>query len=269
MTISTIEICIIVALTVGIAIASWWLAIVYKYNGVVTSFTYSRGANLDTGSVGKGNTGIGSVELTCDTSREICVWKADTICSGGSTFNGEIGVEPISGNTATYGQFDPNTTVDITQKLALVANGQQSYTYKFDATQIKFGGKICPYGDYNQAANVGARPHLIATYSCVPKGSECKTFKPSTSEALKSVALQKGKASSLNLFEKMEGKNLLANTIISYGPTATLDFLSDKCNEMKECIAFTSTGDLKALPWGNGYSDFNGDLYYYKRVVPK
>lgn len=267
MTISTTEICVIVALILGITIASWWLGVAYKYNGVVTSFTYSRGANLDTGSVGKGNTGGGTVELKCDSSREICVWKADAICSGASNFNGEIGVEPISGNTATYGQFDPNTTVDITQKLALVANGQQSYTYKFDATQMKFGGKLCPYGDYNQAANVGARPHLIATYSCIPKGSECKTFKPPTSEALKRVALQKEKTSSLHLYAKMKGKNLMANTIISYGPTATLDFLSDKCHEMKECVAFTSTGDLKTLPWGNGYTDFNGDLYYPRREI--
>jgi hypothetical protein len=171
----TYQIVILVFLIVVLVIASWWFAVAYRHGTTLNDFSYTRGANLDTGTVGNGNTGIGEVDLKCGPGTEICVYKATGICSGAlnATTNVEGGIEPISADSATYGNFDPNTTIDLTADLSKLANGQQTYNYNFNASQAVFGGKVCPFGNYNQKNNIGPRPQFISTYTCIPKGSSC------------------------------------------------------------------------------------------------
>lgn len=175
---STGEILLISSLVICIGVALWWLIIAYKYNQSITSFSFTRGANIDTGKVGTGNTGKGSVTLNCGPEREICVWKATGICTGAISNQSNVEslvTEPISGDRSSYGNFNPQTTLDLTKNLGSQANGQQSYTYNFDGTKIMTPGGVCPYQNYNQQQNYGQRPQLIATYTCIPKGSVCKT----------------------------------------------------------------------------------------------
>jgi hypothetical protein len=189
--VSTTEIVIIVALIICLGLAIWWLAVAYRYGETLTSFSYARGANIDTGTSTKsGNTGDGSVNLTCDPDREICVWRATAICTGAENAlpsgNREAGPEPISNginNTNTsYGDFDPITTFDLTSDLGGKANGQQSVTYNFKGSNLWTGtsGSVCPFSQFDQTTQVGVRPQLIAAYSCIPKGTPCISYKPPT-----------------------------------------------------------------------------------------
>ena len=91
--------------------------------------------------------------------------------------NNEGGIEPISdglgaGNTS-YGDFDPKNTNDLTAEMSKAANGQQSVPYTFDGTKMTFGGQSCPYMNYNSVTGAGPRPQLIATYTCIPSGTQC------------------------------------------------------------------------------------------------
>jgi hypothetical protein len=163
--------------TAGVII--WYFAVAYKYKQTLNNFSYTRGANLDTLDKNKG-----AVDLTCESGAEICVWRANAICTGAinSQSNTEGGPEPISnglnGNSA-YGNFDINNTIDLTADMAGKANGKQSFTYNFDVTNKNFGGKMCP-NTYNTKTGAGQRPQLIATYACIPKGSKCQSSKPPT-----------------------------------------------------------------------------------------
>ena len=168
------DIVIIVGLVVGIAIATWWFVVAYKYGKTVDQFSYARGANLDTGNTGKGN-----IVLQCDNNTEICVNKATAICTGAinQLSNTEGGPEPIANglnNTGMYGDFNKNNTVDLTGQLSKLANGKNIYEYCFDATGMTFGGGACPFSSFDKKTGVGQRPQLIATYTCMPKGTPCK-----------------------------------------------------------------------------------------------
>ncbi len=173
--ISAGEIVTIVVLFAALAIAIWWFTISYQYRKTLTAFSYTKGANLDTATVGQGNTGVGAVSMTCDQDRELCVWEATAICTGtnGQT-NHEDGFEPISnGSTSPYGNFDPTTTANLTPALSTAANGKQSYVYNFNGNSLTFGNKgNCPL-TYNIKDGSGTRPQLIATYTCIPKGTPC------------------------------------------------------------------------------------------------
>ena len=174
--ISTSEIVIIVFLVVLLALAIWWFAVSYKYGKTLDNFSYTRGANLDTGIIGDGKTGMGQVTMSCELGSEICVYKADAICTGAinSMSNVEGGPEPISnGKNSDYGDFDPTTTINLTHDISNLANGKQTYTYDFNATRASFNGKLCPYNQYDQKTGSGQRPQLIATYTCIPKGTKC------------------------------------------------------------------------------------------------
>lgn len=193
--IGTGTIVLIVFLFLILAIAIWWFVVAYNYGSSLTVASYTRGANLDTASVTAGgqpySTGKGTVNLTCDPDREICVYRATAICTGAENqnSNNESGVEPISNgltNNGFYGNFDINNTVDLTDKLSGLANGSQAYSYNFDTTNVNnnttgpvqpmlFNGQICPWANYGQSGPGPqfVRPQLIATYACIPKGSQC------------------------------------------------------------------------------------------------
>ena len=173
------DIVIVTGLAIGIAIATWWFVVAYKYGKTVDTFSYARGANLDTGVVGPGNTGKGNITLQCGPDAQICVYKATAICTGAINqgSNTEGGPEPIANglnNTGTYGDFNKNNTVDLTGALSKLANGKNKYEYCFDAREMSFGNGICPYNQFDKKSGVGQRPQLIATYTCVPTGTPCK-----------------------------------------------------------------------------------------------
>jgi len=173
--ISTFEIVFIVVLLILIGIAIWWLVIAHRYKGDLATFSYSRGANVDLKTRDKAN-----VNMTCDSDREICVWRATAICSGSDSNNYESSpLEPIASGTTEdkYSSFDTNTTIDLTHDLA-AGNGKENYTYTFDSNKLVWPhGKKCP-SNYNSSTGTGTRPQLIATYSCIPKGTKCNMYTP-------------------------------------------------------------------------------------------
>jgi len=185
--IGTGTIVLIVFLFLILAIAIWYFVVAYNYGSSLTVASYTRGANLDTATINAQgqptSTGKGTVNFTCDPDREICVYRATAICTGAENAlsNNESGVEPISNgltNNGYYGNFDTNNTFDLTDSLSTLANGLQTYSYSFDASsdsKIRFNGQVCPYSNYGKsgAGPQFVRPQLIATYSCIPKGSQC------------------------------------------------------------------------------------------------
>lgn len=181
MAMTTGEIVVLVFLIIIVAIVIWYFAIAYMFGQTLNNFSYTRGANLDTKDKNKG-----VVKMTCEQGNEICTWKATAICSGAESAasNSEGGPEPISngdsGNSA-YGQFDVNNTIDLTTDMSTKANGKQNYTYNFDVTNRTFGkspnAKTCPM-NYDPTTGAGQRPQLIATYTCIPKGTKCVTSNP-------------------------------------------------------------------------------------------
>lgn len=177
--ISAGEIVVIVTLFAALAIAIWWFYISYKYRQTLNVSSYTKGANLDTGTFGQGNSGVGVVSLSCEEDREICVWKATAICTGALSPNSntENGPEPISGGGSTpYGDFDPMNTVDLTADMSKL-NGQQQGFYTFNnENYLRFNGNKCPL-TYDQSTGSGTRPQLIATYTCIPSGTTCVSSK--------------------------------------------------------------------------------------------
>ena len=177
MAMTTGEIVVLIFLIIIVAIIIWYFAVAYQFGQTLNNFSYTRGANLDTKDKNKG-----TVKLTCEQGNEICVWKATAICSGAisSASNSEGGPEPISnggsGNSA-YGQFDVNDTIDLTKDMSGKANGKQNYTYNFDVTNRSFGKSTCPM-NYDTKTGAGQRPQLIATYTCIPKGTKCVSSNP-------------------------------------------------------------------------------------------
>lgn len=166
------EIALYATIIIVVVIVIWYFAVAFGYSRTLDNFSYTRGANLDTGESGKG-----SVNMNCENGDEICVWQATGICSGAinAENNFEGGPEPFSDGLKpgmSYGQFDINNTIDLTKDMSDLANGKQAYTYDCDLTLKKFGGKVCP-NNYNSKTGAGQRPQLISTYTCIPKGSKC------------------------------------------------------------------------------------------------
>jgi len=181
MAMTTGEIVVLVFLIIIVAIIIWYFAIAYMFGQTLNNFSYTRGANLDTKDKNKG-----AVKMTCEQGNEICTWKATAICSGAisGASNSEGGPEPISNGDAdnsAYGQFDVYNTIDLTKDMSSKANGKQNYTYNFDVTNRTFGkspnAKTCPM-NYDTKTGAGQRPQLIATYTCIPKGTKCVSSNP-------------------------------------------------------------------------------------------
>jgi hypothetical protein len=191
--ISTSEIVILVALALVLALVIFYFVVAYKYGQTLNVFAYTRGANLDTASTN----GKGTVELKCDSARTICVEQATLICTGAENAlsNTEAGPEPIangSNSKVPYGNFDPNTTVDLTTELSKF-NGMQNATFEFDGLEIfkNHNQKTCSTFNYKPDGS-GTRPQLIATYTCVPKGTSCKGSSTCTSGPCQTKPCQNG-----------------------------------------------------------------------------
>ncbi len=152
-----------VLLAIGLGIAIWWFVIAEKYRSYLGKYAYARGANA----TAAGQT----LNLTCDQDKEICVYRAVQICTVPDDHNFESSpLEPIASglgkNNAAYGDFDPDTTVDMTSELNEKCKGQKNCSFMFTPKPWPHNGS-CPSDSNTQ---------LISTYSCIPKGSMCQSY---------------------------------------------------------------------------------------------
>lgn len=160
---SSTEIFIVIMSIIGVTIALWYFIVADKYKRQMNSKPYARGASVR---------GLGTdVNMKCDEGQQICVYRATQICSSPDANNFENrATDPISkGDTTTfYGEFDPNTTVDITDALGDSSNGNESKIVNFADVAAEFPGAMTCAPDDTQ---------LIATYKCISPGSSCSSYK--------------------------------------------------------------------------------------------
>lgn len=169
--ISTIEIVLIVLLTIGLGVGIWWFVIAEKFKTYLANYSYTRGANVVNGQ---------TAELECDNDKEICVYRATQICTRSDENNFETsslepiasGVKEIDGARAFYGDFNPATTVDITEEMGKSCDGNETCEYKFEVDKA---------WKANKGVACDGETQLISTYTCIPKGTECKAWSPSKS----------------------------------------------------------------------------------------
>lgn len=166
--ITTIEIVLLVMLTIGLGVAIWWFVVAEKYKSYLRDYSYTRGANVINGQ---------TAELSCGNDKEICVYRATQICTRPDANNFETSsLDPIAtgdmkidGARAFYGDFNPQTTIDRTSHMASACNGKEKCKYPFKVPQ----GWQAPNG---VACN--GNTQLIATYSCIPKKTKCNSWSP-------------------------------------------------------------------------------------------
>lgn len=145
-------------LAIGLGIAVWWFVVAYKYKNHIDSYSFTRGANV-----------IGSqkkAQLSCDSGHNICVYRATMIYSDPQPGNFEaIPTDPIASGTSgssKYGDYDPTTTVSLTDKMGQECNGKSQCSYDFSKEQFP---KV---GTYNPD-----KIQLISSYTCIPSGVAC------------------------------------------------------------------------------------------------
>jgi hypothetical protein len=151
---STIEIILILGLTILVGVGIWWLAVAGQYRGYLDNYVYARGAHATSG----GQT----VTLKCDSGKKIYIDKATQICTIPDHNNFESShLEPISSGlegTTPYGAFNPGTTVDLTKVMGGECNGKTECTYTFKP-------ELFP----NQQTCPSSNTQLISTYVCSSK----------------------------------------------------------------------------------------------------
>jgi hypothetical protein len=157
---STFEIATMILLAIGLMIAIWWYVIAEKYSNYLKTYSYSRGAHAIAGQ---------TAHLSCDGGKEICVFRATQICTNPDSSNVENpDTDPIaSGNDGVtpYGAFNPNTTVSRTKDMGDSCNGKTTASFAFNPVGYSNGG----------GWNCGGTTQLIATYTCIPKGTTCQS----------------------------------------------------------------------------------------------
>ena len=164
---STASVTFLIILAVVLVVTIWWFVVAEKYKRYLDNYEYARGANASKA----GDT----LNLTCDQDKEICVYRAVQVCSQPDSNNFEnSATDPIAGGiksdgkvSTSYGDYNPNTTVNATPLLVKECNGQEKCAYKF--TPVQFPGTMTCPAEHTQ---------LISTYSCIPKGAVCQSYKP-------------------------------------------------------------------------------------------
>lgn len=163
MAISTFEIAGIILLFILLGVSVWWFVVADKYKKYMsTNYPYTRGAHAWE----EGQT----LNLKCDGDSEICVYRATQIYTNPDSNNFEDpNTDPIASGTnsnATYGAFDPQTTVDRTVDLGGECNGKNSCFVNFVTSEWPTGMVL---------GNAGT-PQLISTYTCIPSGGTCTSY---------------------------------------------------------------------------------------------
>ena len=69
-------------------------------------------------------------------------------------------------SNASYGAFNPQTTVDRTAAMGSACNGKNTCSVKFTPSTLP-GGATCDGTD-----------QLISTYTCIPQGEQCTSASP-------------------------------------------------------------------------------------------
>ena len=150
MAISTIEVVLVLGLGIVLLFFVWAYFTNEKYAKDMNTQSYTRGANLS---------GPGNVNLGCDSDSKICVYSATQICTTPDSNNFE---NSTTDGMTVSGTLNPNTTTDLTSDMATTCNGQTSCTYSFTGT-----------ASFPNGMNCSGQPHLIATYTCIPKNQSC------------------------------------------------------------------------------------------------
>ena len=167
--ITTTEIVLIVMLTIGVGVAIWWFVVAEKYKSYLGKYSYTRGANATNGN---------KIEFSCGGGKKICLYRATQICTRPGANNFETSsLEPIAsgdssldeGANVMYGDFNPQTTIDLTKEIGNLVNGKNKAEYTFNAPT----GWKAPNG---VACNGNSQ--LIATYACIPEGGDCSSWSP-------------------------------------------------------------------------------------------
>lgn len=173
--ITSVEIVLLVMLFIGVCVAIWWFVIAERFKTYLKNYSYSRGANILNGQTAK---------LSCDGDNEICVYRATQICTRPGSVKGLDGtnfetssLEPIAAGDkeqdgdahVAYGDFNPKTTIDLTDSMGKEVNGKTSHEYTFNVDKKwKAPNGVSCNGD----------AQLIAVYTCVPPGTTCKQWTP-------------------------------------------------------------------------------------------
>jgi hypothetical protein len=162
MALTTPQVMIVLLLVIGVIIGIWLYVVAQRYSNYLDEYSYSRGAHAwQTGQ---------TLDLKCDDGKEICVYRATQICTNPDSNNFESAPDSIaSGNTSNvpYGAFDPDTTVSRTEDMGKKCNGLSSATFVFNPVDFS-GGK-----PWEEVCSAESTSQLIATYTCIPKGSKC------------------------------------------------------------------------------------------------
>jgi len=154
--ISVIEFVVGILLIIIIGIAIWNLVIIWNYSSYMGSFIYARGANATDGE---------TINLQCESGGNICIYRATQICTNPDSNNYESSnLDPIDTSESNYGNFNLDTTVDLTQTMSQMCNGKESVNFTFSG---KWPDTPC-----------NGNSQLIATYSCVNTPEECNSWKP-------------------------------------------------------------------------------------------
>lgn len=167
--ISTLEVFLLLGLLILLIVGVLILLFFRKQNKVLGEFKFARGANGKDGQ---------DIHLSCGTGKAICIYRATQICStvGPNGFE-RSNLDPISNGIVepgkpevSYGDFNPETTVDLTKKMGDECNGKPSYTYKF---QKDWSSK---------PVECNGKTQLIATYVCISeedsKAGKCNSWSP-------------------------------------------------------------------------------------------
>ena len=161
MAISTFEVVMLLLLFVVLLISIWWFSVAEKFRIYLQGYTYGRGANA--WKAGQ------TLNLTCGAGKEICVYRATQICTDPNQDNLEnYATDPIASgldSNDSYGDFNSQTTVDLTDDMSDACNGSSTCSFKFTPKPFP-GGMTC-----------GGNTQLISTYSCIPSGILCQSYK--------------------------------------------------------------------------------------------
>jgi hypothetical protein len=159
----------------GISVASIWLRI--KREHVVDNIDYAKGAHLFNVNPGE-DSSENKIKMECDYGKVICIENANQICTGSNWTKDNANyqnknyenpdTDPIASglnadnDMGPYGTFNSKTTQNVKDTLKTKCGGQQKCDFNYKAVPFPIG------------MTCSEQTQLIATYTCITKGTECK-----------------------------------------------------------------------------------------------